>query len=131
MIRIMGLLVAALVLSSCSSSGEQALADARATCEMPSPSAPNFDAQLADLSLIAELAQVARSRADLSDRAAAADDRWQVLADASGALAAYAERILEVRQAGGVVAEALPAEVWDQIKYVSDAFTIECRAALT
>ena len=125
-----GLALVVLPLSSCSSGGDQALLDARAACVMPAPKTPNFDAQSADMGLLAELAQVARARADLTDQAASADEDWQTLSDAARALAAYAERILEVRSDGGVVADAIPAAVWDQVKLASDAFTIECRAAL-
>lgn len=122
---------ALLLLAACSSGQDQARIDARASCAMPAPEAPNFDPQQAEVSLLVELATTARARADLADQAAGADGRWQALSDASRALAAYAERILEVRQAGGIVAEAIPADVWDQVKLASDAFTIECRAALT
>jgi hypothetical protein len=130
MIRAVGLSLAVLLLSSCSSAGEQAALDAEAACVMPAPEAPNFDPQQADLGLLAELAATARARADLAEKAAQADERWQALADAARALAAYADRILEVRQDGGNVTEALPAPVWDQVKLASDAFSIECRAAL-
>lgn len=130
MIRGIGLVAVALLLASCSTGGEQARADARASCEMPAPEAPNFDPQQADLGLLAELASTARARADLAERAAGSDENWQALADAARALAAYAERILEVRQEGGVVADVLTPEMWDQVKLASDAFMVECRAAL-
>ena len=125
-----GMVVAAIVLVGCGSSAEAARADAMSACSLPAPETPNFDADAANYTLLLELADVARERADLAQRAADQDEVWQVLADATGMLASAASRIEEIRRTGGRVAEQFPAEVWDQVKYASDAFVVECRAAL-
>jgi hypothetical protein len=125
------LVLVAIMLAGCSGAdGEQAQELARQSCEYPAPEAPNFDAQTAAPELLAELANAARTRADLAEQAAGLDERWQPLSDAATALAAYAERIREIRRDGGIVADEMPAEVWDQVKYASDAFILECRAAV-
>ncbi len=117
-------------LAGCSDTTGQARDLAREACTAPAPSAPNFDPDEADPGLLRGLASSARTRADVSARAAELDERWAVLSEAANLLSAAAERILEVRLDGGVVAEELPPEVWDQIKYASDAFGVECRGAV-
>lgn len=97
---------------------------------MPAPETPNFDPDTADYALLVTLADVARQRADLAQRASEADDWWQVLADATAVLASAAERIEEIRRTGGAVSDQLPPAVWDQIKYASDAVVVECRRAV-
>lgn len=119
------------LLAGCGDGGAAAKRSAAASCSYPAPATPNFDAQTADPALLAELADAARERARLADEAATADQRWQALADASRVLSVAADRVLEVRSDGGSVAEEMPLEVWDQVKYASDAFVIECRSALT
>lgn len=121
---------AALLLGACGDGGVSAQGSAAASCSYPVPATPNFDAQTAEPALLAELADAARERARLADEAATADQRWQALADAARVLSVAADRVLEVRREGGSVGEKIPLEVWDQVKYASDAFLIECRAAL-
>lgn len=131
--RVLG---AAVVLSvtaavaGCGSAAEAARVDAARACTLSAPDTPNFDADTAEYSLLLELSQVARERADIAQRAADQDAVWQVLADATAMLASSAERIEEIRRTGGTVADEFPAAVWDQIKYASDAFVVECRAAV-
>lgn len=122
--------VAMMALSACGASADDARRDAAAACTLPAPETPNFDADTADYALLLALADVARERADIAQRAADQDASWQVLADASGLLASAASRIEEIRRTGGTVADQLPAAVWDQIKYASDALVVECRAAV-
>lgn len=122
-------LPAALV--GCSDTAGPALALAEESCRYPAPDAPNFDPQAADLALLEQLATTARERSRLADAAAEGDGRWEPLADAARALAAYADTIVGIRRSGGSVADELPAEVWDQVKYASDAFILECRTALS
>lgn len=117
-------------LAGCGDGGAAAQRSAAASCAYPVPATPNFDAQTADPALLAEIADAARERARLADEAATADQRWQALADAARVLSVAADRVLEVRRADGSVGEEIPLEVWDQVKYASDAFLIECRAAL-
>jgi len=118
------------VLVGCSDTAGPAQAQAEQACRYPAPEAPNFDPQTAELSPLDDLASTATARARLAEAAATGDDRWQPLADAARALAAYADTIAEIRRAGGTVADELPPAVWDQVKYASDAFILECRAAL-
>lgn len=122
---------AALLLAACGDGGATAQASAAASCSYPVPATPNFDAQTAEPALLAELADAARERARLADEAATADARWQALADAARVLSVAADRVLEVRREDGTVAQEIPLEVWDQVKYASDAFLIECRSALS
>lgn len=116
--------------AGCASSAESARDDAARACTLSAPDTPNFDADTADYALLLELSRVARERADIAQRAADQDEAWQILADATAMLASSADRIEEIRRTGGTVAEEFPAAVWDQIKYASDAFVVECRAAL-
>jgi hypothetical protein len=124
------LLVLPAVLAGCAGNSEAARGLAEQSCRYPAPDAPNFDPQLASLVLLGELSTAARERSRLADQAAEGDDRWVPMADAARALAAYADTILTIRQSGGVVADELPPAVWDQVKYASDAFILECRPAL-
>lgn len=121
---------AALLLAACGDAGATAQGSAAASCSYPVPATPNFDAQTAEPALLSELADAARERARLADEAATADARWQALADAARVLSVAADRVLEVRREDGSVAQEIPLEVWDQVKYASDAFLIECRSAL-
>ena len=129
-----GLLMAglpvAVALGGCADTQGAARAAAEESCRYPAPEAPNFDPQRADLALLDALATTARERSRLADSAADGDDRWQTLADAARALAVYADTISEIRRSGGIVADELPPAVWDQVKYASDAFILECRGAL-
>ena len=127
-IPLVGLMVA--VLAGCSSSADEAREQARLACTYPAPEAPNYDPQRADLALLQELAATAEARAELAASAASLDERWAVLSEASNLLAAAASRILEIRADGGVVADEMTPEVWDQIKYASDAFVVECRPVI-
>ena len=117
-------------LAGCADASEPARALAEQACRYPAPDAPNFDAQLADLALLDQLATTAGERSRLADDAAEGDERWQVLADAARALAVYADTIRDIRRSGGIVADELSPPVWDQVKYASDAFILECRPAL-
>lgn len=119
-----------LVVAGCSSSSDEARVQALRACTHPAPDAPNYDPQQADLTLLRELSATADARATLAADAASLDERWAILSEASNLLAAAAGRILEIRAEGGVVSDEVTAEVWDQIKYASDAFIIECRPLL-
>ena len=119
--------LAGVLVSGCSDGTDEARDLARQACEYPAPEAPGYDPQTADLALLADLDATAQARADLAEQAAALDERWQPLSDAAAALAAFASRIREIRREGGVVAEEMPSAVWEQVKYASDAFILECR----
>ena len=119
---------AAMLLTGCSGADVAGAADlARAACDYPAPSTPGFDPDTAPLALLVELDQVASARSDLAADAAALDDRWQPLADAATALAAYAGRLRELKSDSGVPSGQMTPMMWDQLKYASDAFILECR----
>ena len=80
---------------------------------------------------MSELASSAASRRATAEQAAAGDDRWQTLADAATAISSFAGVLRDARATGRSVDEAVPREMWDQYKYASDAFVLECRDALT
>lgn len=126
-LRLLLALAAGTLVVACSASEPEARELARQACEYPAPAAPNYDPQTADLQLLADLDTTARARADLASRAAQLDDRWLPLSDAANAIAAFAGRIREIRREGGTVADEMPSEVWEQVKYASDAFVLECR----
>ena len=123
-------LLCGLAVAGCSSSADEARSVAREACEYPAPEAPNYDPQIADITLLQDLAATARARATLAARAAELDERWAVLSEASNLLSAAADRILEIRRQGGAVVDEVTPEMWDQIKYASDAFVVECRPAI-
>jgi len=123
-------LLCGLALAGCSSSADEARSVAREACEYPAPDALNYDPQVADITLLQDLAATAGARAGLAARAAELDGRWAVLSEASNLLAVAADRILEIRRQGGIVVDEVTPEVWDQIKYASDAFVVECRPAI-
>ena len=119
------------LLAACSDTSEaDALELARQSCEYPAPDTPGFDPDTADLGLLVELDQVAQARADLAADAAALDHRWQPLSDAASALAAYAGRLRELRSDGAEASEQMTPMMWDQLKYASDAYILECRSAV-
>lgn len=129
--RAVVLALAVVLLAGCSDQSEaEAQELARQSCEYPAPETPGFDPDTADLGLLVELDQVAQTRADLAADAAARDDRWQPLSDAATALAAYAGRLRELRSDGAEVSQEMTPMMWDQLKYASDAFILECRAAM-
>ena len=126
--RLASVAVCAVLLAGCSGedvAGAEELA--RQSCEYPAPSTPGFDPDTADLGLMVELDQVAQARADLAAEAAVLDDRWQPLSDAATALAAYAGRLRELRSDGATVSTEMTPMMWDQLKYASDAYILECR----
>ena len=126
-------LAGVLVLTAGCASGdaEQAAALARQSCLYSVPDVPSpFDPVTADQPVLDELSLVMRERADLAVAAAEKDDRWTPLADAAVAIAAVAELLRGIRASGESVAEQMPPAVWDQAKFASDAFLLECRPLL-
>jgi hypothetical protein len=124
------LLAAALVLTGCGSDEQeqQARELARQTCTYPVPAMPSpFDPGMTPVETVIDLAVVARARASLAEQAAAGDPVWQALSDAATAIAVYAELLRGIRLAGQDVATEMPREVWDQVKFASNAFLAECR----
>lgn len=123
-------LVGAAALTGCGSGEQEAEGRelARQVCTYPVPAVPSpFDPQTTPVATVQELAVVARARAGLAEQAAAADPTWQTLSDAATAIAVYAELLRGIRLAGQDVATEMPREVWDQVKFASNAFLAECR----
>lgn len=123
---------AVLGLVSCSTEApEQALESAFSACSAPAPSLPaGFDVRSASADQLSELASSASARRSLAEEAATADDRWQSLADAAAAISSFAGVLRDARMTGRSVDEAVTPQMWDQYKYASDAFVLECRGAL-
>jgi hypothetical protein len=124
------LLVAAVALLALSACGDGGASAARSACTLQVVSNPGFNPDTAQLSELARNARVARERADLANEAAMSNDRWQVLSDASDALASFAELLEQARMDGERIADVTTPELWDQAKFASDALLAECRLAL-
>ncbi len=121
-----------LALAGCSSEDPaQALASAASACSAEAPDLPvGFDVRTASATQLSELASSAAARKALAEQAATADDRWQVLADAATAISSFAGLIRDARATGQAVDDVVTPAMWDQYKYASDAFVLECRGAL-
>lgn len=115
-----------LTLAACGNDGTALAAEA---CAPRENAASAFDPETAPLSELERNARVAGERATLAAQAAAADGRWQVLSDAANALAAFAEVLRDARMDDVSIADVTTPDMWDQAKYASDAFLIECRRA--
>jgi hypothetical protein len=124
--------VGVLGLAGCSSEDPaQARDTARSACDAQTPRLPaGFDVRTATGDQLSELAASAAARKVLADQAATDDDRWQVLADAASAISSFAGVLRDARMTGRTVDDAVTPEMWDQYKYASDAFVLECRDAL-
>lgn len=125
-------IASALALAGCSSEDPaQALVDATSACSAEAPDLPaGFDVRTATPDQLSELAASAASRKARAEQAATADDRWQVLADAAAAISSFAGVLRDARATGREIDAAVTPEMWDQYKYASDAFVLECRDAL-
>ena len=119
-------------LAGCSSASvAQGRDDARAACSAEAPRLPaGFDVRSAPADVMSALAESAAARRVLAEKAAAADDRWQVLADASTAISSFAGVLRDARSTGRAIDDVVTADMWNQYKYASDAFVLECQGAL-
>lgn len=129
---VLAVAAAILGLAGCSSEApEQALGNATSACSAAAPDLPaGFDVRTASSSQLSELASSAAARKALAEQAATDDDRWQVLADAASAISSFAGVLRDARATGREVDEVVTPEMWDQYKYASDAFVLECQDAL-
>ena len=122
--------VIALVLglvAACEGSGVD---QARAACDVVGPTArPGFDPDTEPLSRLQESADAAWARAELAEEAAALNAQWADLADASRAVATFADLLVQARMDGVAVDTVTTPAMWDQAKYASDAFLAECNRA--
>ena len=126
------MLACALVtVAACSGSVDAARVAARQACTAPGPTVPaRFDSRTAEPGLLGELAASAAARKASAEAAAAEDARWQALADAAAAISSFAGVLRDARATGAAVDAVVTPAMWDQYKYASDAFVIECRAAI-
>jgi hypothetical protein len=115
-------------LMGCSASG---LSEAREACSIPAvESSAGFNPDAEPISQLVAGAKVAQQRAELANEAANVNGRWSVLSEASNALVAFADLLVETRMDGLPVSDVTTPEMWDQAKFASDAFLAECKAAL-
>ena len=119
-------------LAGCSSASvAQGRDDARAACSAEAPRLPaGFDVRSAPADVMSALAESAAARKAMAEKAAAADGRWQVLADAASAISSFAGVLRDARSTGRAVDDVVTADMWNQYKYASDAFILECKGAL-
>lgn len=122
------LCTAPVLLSGCG--GDGGAATARAACLVQGQSSPGFNPETALLSELSGNARLARERSALANEAAAQDQRWQVISDASDALASFAEVLVQARMDGLAISDVTTPQMWDQAKFASDALLAECRLAL-
>jgi hypothetical protein len=121
-----------IALSGCSSEDPaRALSDATSACSLEAPELPRgFDVRAATANQLSDLVASAADRKARAEQAAIADDRWQVLADAAAAISSFAGVLRDARATGRAVDDVVTPVMWDQYKYASDAFVLECRGAL-
>lgn len=111
-------------LVGCGSDGSDLAAEA---CVPTGARSVGFHPNTAPLSELERNARVAAQRASLAAQAAATDSRWQALSDAANALSAFADVLRDARMDDVPIADVTTPAMWDQAKYASDAFLIECR----
>lgn len=116
-----------LLASTVTACGNDGVALATQACAARGNATAGFDPQTAPLSELERNARVAGERASLAAQAASADGRWQSLSDAANALAAFAEVLRDARMDDVPISDVTTPAMWDQAKYASDAFLIECR----
>lgn len=127
--------IALLMLTTACSAGSAGMSDAQAmaaqACNVVTDApATGFDPQTAQIEDLSVLAAAAVRKSELADQAAEADERWAVLSEASAAISAFAQRLLEVRMEGESTDVAITPDMWEQYKTASNAFIAECQAAL-
>ncbi len=81
------------------------------------------------------LADTAIRRSELADQAAALTKRWLLLAEASSAIAVFAQQLLQERvESDGVGSDVsqgtITARMWDQYKAASNIYLAECQSVL-
>ena len=89
-----------------------------------------FEPNVVAVSELSRLADTATRRSEWAGQAAALNERWLLLSDASNAIAVFAQRLLEVRLEGDVTDESISSDMWDQYKTASNAYLAECESAL-
>jgi hypothetical protein len=115
------------LLAACGGSGVDT---AREACDVSGPQAQaGFDPETEPLSRLQQSATAAMARAELAEQAASLNDRWADLSDASRAIASFADLLVQARMEGVRVDAVTTPEMWDQVKYASDAFLAECARA--
>jgi hypothetical protein len=116
----------AVLLVGCSGTSGREQAQAACAVEAP-PASSGFDPEREPLSSLLEAASAAQEAAVLAEQAASQSDRWSILADASRAIASFADVLVAARMEGVAIDEATTPLMWDQAKLATAAFTDECR----
>lgn len=75
------------------------------------------------------LADQASDRAEAARVAMLGDDRWNILAEATGIISDYATLMVEESRRGQPPSRALDLSAWDTYKLASNAYGHECRIA--
>lgn len=135
--RVIGLLTAATLIGACSPAAtDSGLADAATACqlEQSSSAAPTRETRggLADIdALPVEQLQInalaAQDHAQAAARAAAADERWTALAEATAYLDRTAQTFVAAATAGDPPSQALTEGEWNDLKAASNVWILECR----
>lgn len=113
------------------SDAEQARDLASSACTVETEaSSGGFDPETVAVEELSRLSAAATLKSELSAQAATLDDRWSLLADASAAISAFAQRLLDVRMEGEDTAAAITPAMWEQYKTASNAYIAECQDAL-
>jgi hypothetical protein len=124
-IKAIALTITAFMLFGCTPGG---LDTARAACAVERPPATTgFDPEREPLGSLLEAASAAQEAAVLAEQAASQNDRWSILADASRAIASFADVLVAARMEGVAIDEATTPLMWDQAKLATAAFADECR----
>lgn len=89
-----------------------------------------FDPQTERIEELSVLADAASTKSQLAEQAAEADERWMVLSEASAAISAFAQVLLDARIEGEQTDQAISPAMWEQYKTASNAFLAECQFAL-
>lgn len=94
-----------------------------------------FDPNAVTVEELLALAGTAILRSQLADQAAASTDRWLLLAEASSAIAVFAQQLLRERVendgVGGAVSQGtITARKWDQYKSASNICLAECQSVI-
>jgi len=130
MARLSRIVIAGSLIGLLAACGGSAVETAREACDVSGPQAqPGFNPETEPLSRLQQSATAAMKRAELAEQAASMDDRWADLADASRAIASFADVLVQARMEGVRVDTVTTPAMWDQAKYASDAFLAECARA--
>lgn len=128
------LAILCLSIGACSDGGENTLEAKelaiRACTTEATQSREGFNPQAASVSELSKLAETAQRRSELADQAAALNERWLLLSEASAAIADFAQELLQLREEGATNNGAISLSMWDDYKAASNAYLAECQSAV-